>query len=496
MANETKRKRSPIVRIGIDLDQIIVTEDGIETPEGFAEWVPAQREKERELLLFGVFGDEIVADLEGLGFFKSSDDGGLGFSKDDLHLAGDDAAKHKAIRGKRLSHYIAGDLEIFESRHFTRRAQPILFSYMISDDHPTFADWPSVDNYLGWSVGVRKLSKNQLRKISPIKEYGDNFIYHLNTMADEPFILKRYYEKDTGDHDRLKVEVKNLKNLSDAGLATVPTPMWNDGAEWVVFNYVEGKDVTDAGDKDVELLSQFLIDLDNTGEKLKKRRIAPAFDARLTLKDYVKGIKTLWDLVFNSVQRGGLTDVTMFMMTDLEQMRQDNINHFYLWCKREKWDQEAELPKKERIFNPGDFGFHNAIRRPDGNLVFVDFEYSGWDDPAKLMADFFYNTNQNLDMDKKLKVLDAFVQHRDWDKNFLNRFWAVCDLVAVEWIVRRLLVCVPAEQHRLMLADPNVNIPKLIEERLAEAQELRNNYKPMEHLCKHAQLLEDESELK
>jgi hypothetical protein len=36
---------------------------------------------------------------------------------------------------------------------------------------------------------------------------------------------------------------------------------------------------------------------------------------------------------------------------------------------------------------PSDFGYHNALRRPDGSLAFVDFEYFGWDDPVKLTAD-------------------------------------------------------------------------------------------------------------
>ena len=42
-----------------------------------------------------------------------------------------------------------------------------------------------------------------------------------------------------------------------------------------------------------------------------------------------------------------------------------------------------------RRLSPSDFGFHNALVGPDGRLVFLDFEYAGWDDPAKLIADFF-----------------------------------------------------------------------------------------------------------
>ena len=47
------------------------------------------------------------------------------------------------------------------------------------------------------------------------------------------------------------------------------------------------------------------------------------------------------------------------------------------------------LSPAERCLSPSDFGFHNAIEQPDGRLRFFDFEYAGWDDPAKLVCDFF-----------------------------------------------------------------------------------------------------------
>jgi hypothetical protein len=42
------------------------------------------------------------------------------------------------------------------------------------------------------------------------------------------------------------------------------------------------------------------------------------------------------------------------------------------------------------VLSPSDFGFHNALRGEDGRLAFLDFEYAGWDDPAKLVCDFFF----------------------------------------------------------------------------------------------------------
>src|SRR4029077_9202981 len=49
---------------------------------------------------------------------------------------------------------------------------------------------------------------------------------------------------------------------------------------------------------------------------------------------------------------------------------------------------DARLPDEAVILSPSDFGFHNAL--VDGGRVgFVDFEYAGRDDPAKLIGDFF-----------------------------------------------------------------------------------------------------------
>lgn len=48
---------------------------------------------------------------------------------------------------------------------------------------------------------------------------------------------------------------------------------------------------------------------------------------------------------------------------------------------------ELPLPIESQIISPSDFGFHNALEH-QGKLFFLDFEYAGWDDPAKLVCDF------------------------------------------------------------------------------------------------------------
>lgn len=57
-------------------------------------------------------------------------------------------------------------------------------------------------------------------------------------------------------------------------------------------------------------------------------------------------------------------------------------------ARRAGLDLDRELGAPGRRLSPSDFGFHNALRGPDGRLAFLDFEYAGWDDPAKTYADF------------------------------------------------------------------------------------------------------------
>jgi hypothetical protein len=61
---------------------------------------------------------------------------------------------------------------------------------------------------------------------------------------------------------------------------------------------------------------------------------------------------------------------------------------------------EAVLPGAGRCLSPSDFGFHNALVAADGALVFHDFEYAGWDDPAKLVCDFFCQVEVPVPIDQ------------------------------------------------------------------------------------------------
>ena len=96
-------------------------------------------------------------------------------------------------------------------------------------------------------------------------------------------------------------------------------------------------------------------------------------------------------------------------------------------------NSKAEFRSMERrhIVSPGDFGLHNAMRGADGTIMFFDFEYSGWDDPVKTVADIFLQPEKPVDW-KLLPGLCA--ELRAWpDLHDRVRVWL--PFFAAKWAV-------------------------------------------------------------
>lgn len=97
-------------------------------------------------------------------------------------------------------------------------------------------------------------------------------------------------------------------------------------------------------------------------------------------------------------------------------------------------DPEEEIPGVERCVSPSDFGFHNAILGADGRLRFIDFEYAGWDDPARLVCDFFCQPAIPVALD----FFKQFVDGIGWDLAEPERHR---ERVALLWAVYRVKWC-------------------------------------------------------
>ncbi|WP_047960329.1 aminoglycoside phosphotransferase family protein [Desulfovibrio sp. TomC] len=109
------------------------------------------------------------------------------------------------------------------------------------------------------------------------------------------------------------------------------------------------------------------------------------------------------------------------------------------------------LPHAELTLSPSDFGFHNAIRHANGEIIFVDFEYFGLDDPAKLVADFLLHPGMQIDASAKQRFFSSMLRSFG-TRDFRRRFPAIYLLAGLKWCMILLNEFSPAGLARRRLA--------------------------------------------
>ncbi|MBF0333066.1 MAG: hypothetical protein HQL40_05370, partial [Alphaproteobacteria bacterium] len=95
---------------------------------------------------------------------------------------------------------------------------------------------------------------------------------------------------------------------------------------------------------------------------------------------------------------------------------------------------DGELAPGLRSLSPSDFGFHNALATPGGAPVFIDFEYFGWDDPAKLVSDMLWHPGMNLadELGARFRA-GATELYAAGDAGFASRLARLHSLYALRW---------------------------------------------------------------
>ena len=122
-------------------------------------------------------------------------------------------------------------------------------------------------------------------------------------------------------------------------------------------------------------------------------------------------------------------------------------------------DFSKELEPYEKIISPSDFGLHNAKIGKNGKLVFFDFEYAGWDDPAKTIADFFAQPQFPApyeELDNLLSTFSEFFSEMTMEK-LRARLPLVSRVTRLKWCYIALNDFHPVSRERRKLSGKKLN---------------------------------------
>jgi hypothetical protein len=212
-------------------------------------------------------------------------------------------------------------------------------------------------------------------------------VWEVATAGGARYLVKRYPPADPGEADRLATEFAALAFMARHGALPVPEVVCALPEERVgVFGLIEGRPLAaaDIGEEEVRQAAAFL-------RRLHELRGAAGASELPAAKEACFSIAAHEALVRARVERLRRGSGDAALREFLERDLAPHLERVSAWvgaAAATGLDPRAELAAGARTLSPSDFGFHNALRRPDGSLVFIDFEYFGWDDPAKTVADF------------------------------------------------------------------------------------------------------------
>jgi hypothetical protein len=233
----------------------------------------------------------------------------------------------------------------------------------------------------------------------------NNQVYRVETDAGEPHLLKRYFSDPRDGRDRLSAEWNFLERAWRDGVRAIPQPLAKDAeARAALYDFVPGRKLG-AAELDVaqvDAAADFILAINAE----TRTDVEPASDACFSISDHLQLVeRRLLRLAALDPQAPHAADAQRFVFVDLRRVWGIVRERAVREALAHDMDLHWQLGAAECCLSPSDFGFHNALATDDGRLVFLDFEYAGKDDPAKLVLDFFCQPQVPV----PLTYLDRFV---------------------------------------------------------------------------------------
>lgn len=264
-------------------------------------------------------------------------------------------------------------------------------------------------------------------------------LYKITDEKGDIFIAKKYRDPQDRESSRLLVEYQALSFLWKHGVRSIPEPIAMSPAHSLgVYRFIVGTKLPKGTytRQDISLALDFWRQL-HLLKTVPGAAVLPlAKDACFSVAQYYESIDTRLTILAGLPRRGeGLS-----LHTFLEHEFVPVYKQIQEIIAARGTDIRKLLPKKHRTLSPSDFGFHNALRVARGQLVFVDFEYFGWDDPAKLVADFFLHPKMNFPYPLRKEFFDHVVAVTREDISFRERLARVYMLQSLRWVLIMLNV--------------------------------------------------------
>ena len=290
-------------------------------------------------------------------------------------------------------------------------------------------------------------------------------VFRLDMEDGRALALKAYFRHAGDPRDRLGTEFRALTFLWEQGIRCVPQPLAFDTVAGLgLFEFIEGIQQKVPSDADVDAAWRFLVTLKTLSTVPSAQRLPNASEAHFSLQIVAEHIENRLARLTNvDLELAEASGLSQFLDSDLVPAWRGLLDDCRQGCRRSGLSFEAPLPQAQRTLSPSDFGFHNALKRQEG-MVFLDFEYFGWDDPAKMLADFLLHPGMELSLGHRQRFAAGLLDHMELE-HLAQRTRLCFPLFGIKWCLILLNEFLKGPLDRRTFADPEL---RSAEERQAQ----------------------------
>ena len=264
-------------------------------------------------------------------------------------------------------------------------------------------------------------------RVGLLRAQGFNSGVYLVERAGEQWVLKLYGAKRiVTDPLRMQREVAMYRHVDQVGIECTPKLVaYDEGIQASLLSFAEGKTTLDQGAGDFwhTVAIDFLAAL-QTGT------------SATTLVGLLQGAdscQSVPDHLINVDRR--IEGVDEYIFSAAGEFHHDQI--VPTWHAVREW-VSTHLVNKGRptlvsqMVSPGDLGPHNSVVNQAGEIVFLDFEYGGWDDPVKFLCDLEFQPSNTFNETQIARWVQEVHSYR-YETTFYERYRCMRPVHAVKW---------------------------------------------------------------
>ncbi|MDC0442677.1 hypothetical protein OAM47_00790 [Gammaproteobacteria bacterium] len=263
--------------------------------------------------------------------------------------------------------------------------------------------------------------------IVPLSHSGVNSNIHIVNTNDRRLILKKFRTLSDGERSRYDAENFALDFFEKYNIRFVPQKVFSSRkSNFILMTFIEGVKPDVFSSQIANQAIEFLHMIHTASLDLNLSNPIYATEAFLSAKELYQQIDNRIDNFYTNIP--DQSPIISFLRYQLEPFykRLRGITSGKIL------DQKIDI--SHMTFSVVDFGLNNYILDKDNLLNFIDFEFSGMDDPVKLVSDTLFHPANNLSVEDIKKYQPLFCKiFQDTDPSFESRFESFYLFFGVKW---------------------------------------------------------------